>query len=195
MVVSSVSVFGQSGQVPRRRPGRLSVDEAVRLAVAQNLGIRIERLNPEIQDVAIAQTRGAWVPSLLTSLNRTSTSTAPTNPFAGGLNKITDNQVRNGAGRHASPADRRRLQPDLEQLAALVEQLLPDLQPADASSLAVDFTQPLLRNFKIDNTPAAARDQPQGPRERRHDAPADDHPDRAQREERLLGSWRSRSTT
>ncbi len=102
------------------------------LAVAQNLGIRIERLNPEIQDVAIAQTRGAWVPSLLTSLNRTSTATAPTNPFAGGLNKITDSRLETSLGRHPGAADRRRLHADLEQLAALVEQLLPDLQSAAA---------------------------------------------------------------
>ena len=53
--------------------------------------------------------RGAWVPSLLTSLNRTSTASAPTNPFAGGLNRITDTRLETPAGRHPGAADRRRL--------------------------------------------------------------------------------------
>ena len=38
---------------------RLSVDEAVKLALEQNLGIQIERLNPQIQDIAIAQARSS----------------------------------------------------------------------------------------------------------------------------------------
>ena len=58
VIVSSVSVFGQVvGQLPAATTRRLSVDDAVKLALEQNLGIRIERLNPEISDVAIAQSR------------------------------------------------------------------------------------------------------------------------------------------
>ena len=174
LLVSSVSVFGQSGQVPAASTRRLSVDEAVRLAVAQNLGIRIERLNPEIQDVAIAQTRGAWVPSLLTSLNRTSTSTAPTNPFAGGLNKITDSrfetalgvtQVLPTGGDYSLTWNSSRLSSSNFFQTFNPQYVEPRgrLHPAAAPEL------------QDRQHPAAARDQPQGPRERRHDAPADDH--------------------
>jgi len=152
VLASSVSVFGQAGQVPAATTRRLTVDEAVKLALEQNLGIRIERLNPEISDVAIAQSKGAWVPSLLTSVNRTSTATAPTNPFAGGLNKITDSRLETQFG---------------------VQQLLPTggdyiltwnssristsnffqtYNPQLLSTLGVNFSQPLLRNFKIDST-------------------------------------------
>jgi outer membrane protein TolC len=152
LVVSSVSVFGQSGQVPAASTRRLSVDEAVRLAVAQNLGIRIERLNPEIQDVAIAQTRGAWVPSLLSSLNRTSTSTAPTNPFAGGLNKITDSRFETALGvtQVLPTGGDYSLTWNSSRLSS--SNFFQTFNPQMLSSLAVDFTQPLLRNFKIDNT-------------------------------------------
>jgi hypothetical protein len=48
VLASSVSVFGQAGQVPAATTRRLTVDDAVKLALEQNLGIRIERLNPEI---------------------------------------------------------------------------------------------------------------------------------------------------
>src|SRR5688572_6268107 len=99
VLMSVVSVFGQSGQSgAAASTRRLSVDDAVRLAVEQNLGIRIERLNPEIQDVAISQTRSSWSPSLTSSLQRTSIDSAPTNVFAGGLDKITDSRVETAVG-------------------------------------------------------------------------------------------------
>ena len=46
-----------TARVPGRRgPARsLSIDEAVQLALQQNLGIQIERLNPQLQDYTIAQ--------------------------------------------------------------------------------------------------------------------------------------------
>jgi hypothetical protein len=76
-----VSAFGQTGQSPlaislqnaaaqtaaqppTESVRRLSIDEAVALALEQNLGIRIQRIDPQIQDVGIAQARSFWAPSL-----------------------------------------------------------------------------------------------------------------------------------
>ena len=150
--VSSVSVFAQNGQPPAASTRRLSVDEAVRLAVAQNLGIRIERLNPEIQDLAIAQSRGAWVPSLLTSLNRTSTASAPTNPFAGGLNRINDTRLEGllGVTQVLPTGGDYTVSWNSSRLSS--SNFFQTYNPQLLSSLSVDYTQPLLRNFKIDNT-------------------------------------------
>src|SRR5581483_4762226 len=81
MAVTSVSASGQTGQSlsaavqsaaaqvagqpesngPVRR---VSVDEAVRLALEQNLGIRIQRIDPQIQDLGIAQAKSFWAPNL-----------------------------------------------------------------------------------------------------------------------------------
>ena len=150
--VSSVSVFAQNGQPPAAATRRLSVDEAVRLAVAQNLGIRIERLNPEIQDLAIAQSRGAWVPSLLTSLNRTSTASAPTNPFAGGLNRINDTRLEGllGVTQVLPTGGDYTVSWNSSRLSS--SNFFQTYNPQLLSTLSVDYTQPLLRNFKIDNT-------------------------------------------
>ena len=150
--VSSVSVFAQDGQPPAAATRRLSVDEAVRLAVAQNLGIRIERLNPEIQDLAVAQSRGAWVPSLLTSLNRTSTASAPTNPFAGGLNRINDTRLEGllGVTQVLPTGGDYTVSWNSSRLSS--SNFFQTYNPQLLSSLSVDYTQPLLRNFKIDNT-------------------------------------------
>src|SRR5262245_60869918 len=40
----------------------LSIDEAVQLALQQNLGIQIERLNPQLQDYTIAQALSNYTP-------------------------------------------------------------------------------------------------------------------------------------
>ena len=41
---------------------RVSMDDAVRLALEQNLDIQVNRLNPQISDLDIAQARAAWTP-------------------------------------------------------------------------------------------------------------------------------------
>ena len=46
----------------------LSVDDAVALALEQNLDLRVERLNPLIQDLSIAETRSVYTPTLSTTL-------------------------------------------------------------------------------------------------------------------------------
>src|SRR5436190_9857925 len=53
---------------------RLSIDDAVRLALEQNLGIQIERMNPRIQELAIVQARSLWTPSVSTTVTNNSTN-------------------------------------------------------------------------------------------------------------------------
>ena len=79
LVASSVSAFGQSGQSrlsaiaqeaarglalqPGETLRQLSIDEAVRLGLEQNLGIQIQRFDPQIQDTAVSQARSFWSPT------------------------------------------------------------------------------------------------------------------------------------
>src|SRR4051812_5561587 len=88
MVTFSVSAFGQSGQsrppstaqsaarAPALQPGetprRLSIDEAVRLGLEQNLGIQIQRYEPQIQDVGVSQARSFWAPQVSATLSKQS---------------------------------------------------------------------------------------------------------------------------
>src|SRR5882762_535810 len=59
-----------AGEVVRR----LSLDDAVKLALEQNLGIRIQRIDPQIQDVGVAQARSFWAPNLATTFTRNAQS-------------------------------------------------------------------------------------------------------------------------
>src|SRR3982750_2574057 len=58
----------------------ISIDDAVRMALENNLGIQQERLNPQIRTLGIASAVGAFRPELFSTLNRGS-STAPPQTF------------------------------------------------------------------------------------------------------------------
>ena len=59
---------------------RLSIDEAVRLALEHNLGIQIARFDPQVQDLTVAQARAAWVPSFTDTFLKNSQD-SPNNNF------------------------------------------------------------------------------------------------------------------
>src|SRR5262245_37016113 len=60
---------------------RLTADEAVRLAVENNLGIQISRLDPQIEDLNILSARGAWAPSFNSQFANNSFQRPSTNLF------------------------------------------------------------------------------------------------------------------
>ena len=113
-ITMSVSAFGQSGQsslgaaikaaaesaVPE--PGevvrRISIDEAVKLAMEQNLGIRIQRIDPQIQDTGVALARSSWAPAFSTTINRQSQSSASTSALSGGATSIANGTFATAVG-------------------------------------------------------------------------------------------------
>ena len=42
----------------------VSIEEAVRMALENNLGIQIEKLNPQIQVLGVSRARAVYAPSL-----------------------------------------------------------------------------------------------------------------------------------
>ena len=80
---------------------KISIDDAVRLALEQNLDIQVDRLNPQISDLDIAQARAAWTPEVSATL-ATIGSDSPVNSFLvaaeGGATKTTDRRFSTGLG-------------------------------------------------------------------------------------------------
>jgi len=112
IVASSVSAFGQSGQSRLTeiaksaatglalQPGEtlraISIDEAVKLGLEQNLGIQIQRYDPQIQDTAIAQARSFWAPQFSTTLTRASNEQPVVNIFSGNQPSTSSGQFFSG---------------------------------------------------------------------------------------------------
>jgi outer membrane protein TolC len=130
---------------------QLSVDDAVRLALEQNLGIQIERFTPQIRDIAIAETRTAWAPNLTTNIMTTSTDTPATNLFAGGQTKVTDNRFQTSFGIRQLLPTGADYQLAWDNFRTTSSNFFNTFDPVLRSNVSFDITQPLLRNFKIDS--------------------------------------------
>ena len=73
---------------------QLSIDEAVSLALEQNLGIQIERFNPELQDLNTAQILSNYVPRFGAGVFTQSQDQPPSSFLSGGDDTISLRQLR-----------------------------------------------------------------------------------------------------
>ena len=138
-------------QAPPAAVRRLSVDEAVKLALEQNLGIQIERLNPQIQDVAVAQARSFWVPNFTSSFFNNSTNNPPTSALSGGQSKITDSRLSTSVGLNQVLPTGANYSFGWNSARATSTNAFSNFDPILQSNVSLNVTQPLLRDFKIDN--------------------------------------------
>ena len=148
---SIITTTAQVPTAPSEAVRRLSVDEAVKLALEQNLGIQIERINPQIQDVAVAQARSLWAPQLSSNFNNNSTSNPPTNALAGGVTKVTDSTLSSSVGLAQVLPTGASYAFGWNSARASTTNIFSSFDPLLRSNVFLNVSQPLLRDFKIDN--------------------------------------------
>ncbi len=136
-------------QAPNVR--RLTVDEAVKLALEQNLGIAIERLNPQIEDVAVAQARSYWVPTFSSTLQNVSQNTPSSSFLSGGQQKITDSRLSTQVGVDQILPTGASYSFAWNSARSTSTNLFQNFDPLLSSNVAFSFSQPLLRNRSIDS--------------------------------------------
>jgi HAE1 family hydrophobic/amphiphilic exporter-1 len=144
---------------PQVQPGQtvlnLTRDDAIRLALENNPDLAAARFDPAIGDADVAAARGAFMPTLQSGFQRNSQQQPPTNLFAGdqgiqsnlwstnvGVNQL----LPWGGGTYSAGMDAARTSTD---------SLLTSLNPELGAGLSLTFSQPLLRDFRID--PARAQ--------------------------------------
>ncbi len=129
----------------------LTVDEAVTLGLEQNLDLRVERLNPQIQDLGVAEARSVYTPMLSTTLQGNNRN-SPSNSFlSGGDLKVTDRLLSDSVdvvqdvpwagGRYSASWDNSH---------SSTTNIFSSFDPILRSNLNLSYTQPLLRNLRID---------------------------------------------
>jgi outer membrane protein len=166
IVITSVSAFGQTGQSPlsaslhaaaqnaAQQPAesvrRLSIDEAVKSALEQNLGIRIQRFDPQIDDIGIAQARAFWAPNLTTGVQRQSQSVQSTSAFSGSGSSINVGSVGSQAGISQTLPWGTNYSATWNGTHLTTTSLSSTFNPELRSNLDFQLSQPLLRNFEID---------------------------------------------
>jgi outer membrane protein len=149
-----------SAQPPAAQPAadgrpvrRLTADEAVKLAIENNLGIQVSRLDPQIEDLNILSARTAWAPAFNTQFQNNSLQRPSANVFTG--------------------SDTGNFKQDTFNSNFGIQQTLPwggvydvgwdnsrqtnnnsgtTWRPQLNSSLALNYQQSLMRNWAIDST-------------------------------------------
>jgi outer membrane protein len=161
---TAVSAFGQisfssalqtaAGQVATQPAAetvrRLSIDDAVKLALEQNLGIRIQRIDPQIQDVGIAQARSFWAPNLQTNFSKNSQTQQPTSSLAGGATNILNSNINTAVGVNQTLPWGAQYAATWNSSRFTTTNQFQSFSPQIGSNLNLQFSQPLLRNFEID---------------------------------------------
>lgn len=132
---------------------QISSDEAVRMAIENNLGIRAGRLSPQLQALALSQTRASYVPNLISTFSKSSGTSPPEDFLTGSSNVLTSGGLRtNGGVQQLLKWGGGRYQLTLDGARNTTSNKSSVYNPKLSSNLNFNYTQPLLRNFTIDST-------------------------------------------
>ena len=150
-VFGAATVHAQTPSAPAAPERRLSITDAVQLALEQNADLEVVRLTPQLQDLAVSQAQAAWAPSI-TSLFQSDNRDNPVNSFlSGGQNRVENNQtVLNFGLTSALPWYGSSYRVGWDNSRATTNNQFTNFSPQTGSTLTLNFTQPLLRNFKTD---------------------------------------------
>ncbi len=153
LFVANASVSGQTPApvAPDSLTRRLSVEEAVRLALENNLGIQIAKVSPQIQDLAISVTRASWAPTFTTGLQQSSTDSPATSFLSGGQDKTSDARLTGSAAVQQLLKKGGSYSLGWDNSRATTTNAFSNFSPQTRSALSLHFEQPLTRNFGIDS--------------------------------------------
>ena len=165
LITAVVAVFGTPASVFAQAAGsqqlaagapqvrRLTADEAVALALENNLGIRIARVDPQIEDLNLVGARSGWSPSFSSTFQSNSSNSPNQNFLAGAQGTTTtSDQFSNSVGIQQTLRWGGSYDVGWDSSRVTSNSSFSTFSPQVRSSLSLSYTQPLLRNFSIDST-------------------------------------------
>lgn len=141
---------GQPATAPLAQVIDLTQDDAVAKALKMNIELSVERLNPQLQDLALKGAFGAYVPTLGGTLGQSSSTTRPGNIYGGGV--IVNNQTTTYNFTASQPIrwTGGTASVNWGNSRQGTDNIATTLNPRYDSSLRASLTQPLWRNRAID---------------------------------------------
>ncbi|MEO8680833.1 MAG: TolC family protein [Vicinamibacterales bacterium] len=131
----------------------MSIDDAVATAIEQNLDLQVQRINPQIQDAGIGIFRANYTPLFAAQVNLVD-QTQPSSSLLSGSNtsiKSTRNTFDFNVNQQ-TPWHGGSYSVDWSNGRTTSNNIFTSFDPQLTSTLSASYTQPLLRNFKIDGT-------------------------------------------
>ena len=169
----------------------LTVDDAIERALDRNLDIAVERLNPQLRDLSIAEANAAFMPNLNSSFDLGRSVTPSRSQLDGRLSQLPVNTETGAAGIGIEQATRwygGRYTLDWDNGRTETNNVFFSYNPSFRSFVALGYTQPLLRGPADRRAAAPVAGQPAQPRHLRHRPARDDHQHRGGGAPRLLGA-------
>ena len=139
-----------AAQAPAATTRRLTVDDAVAMALESNLGIQAERLSPQIQDFSVAQARAAYAPVLNAGFSRTSDTSQRQNQFEAPNPTVSNVGFANTTGIQQQLPWLGGSYTATWQASRSETDSYSSFNPILSSNFTVNYSQPFLRNFQID---------------------------------------------
>lgn len=139
--------------VQSAEPFSLSLEEAIRKALANNNDIDVSRDDVRFQETQIRSLRGTYDPvfTVTPTYNRNSiTGSAATNDFS--VSSDLRHAIQTGGGNYSVFFNNTRTENAFSQAQVSNGNISGGSSAIYSSSLGIRYTQPLMRNFAIDNT-------------------------------------------
>ncbi|MBT8395726.1 MAG: TolC family protein [Gemmatimonadetes bacterium] len=137
----------------------LTLDEAIARALEMNLDIQAARLNPEIQNYSLFSARAAFAPTFSMTVGQNNSSQQSTSQLDGGIRTSTDRLTFNSSISKPVPWYGGRLSANFNNSRTETNNSFATLNPSFRSSFSLNYNQPLLSGFRVDNQRNALRTQ------------------------------------
>ena len=147
----------QPGTTQDNRPVvAITLDDAVKFALERNLDIAVQRLNPEINDIAYASIKSVYHPNLTSTLSTQSTTTPSTSTLSGsdttGSGIVGGLTNYNGGVAQSIPWGGGSFNVALNNNRQTTTSANVLYNPTFNTNWSGSYLQPLFRNFRIDAT-------------------------------------------
>ncbi len=154
--VASPQVATPAPPADARPVVHLSLDDAVKLALERNLDIAVQRLNPEINDIAIASLRSVYHPSLTSTVFNRAAANPSTTTIAGsttaGAAVNTTLTTYNAGIAQSIPFGGGNISVALNNNRQSTTNATSLFNPIYNTNWSGTYTQPLMRGFRTDST-------------------------------------------
>jgi outer membrane protein len=151
---AAVTPASQAAPIQEQKGGgaarRLTIEEAVQIALEQNLDVQVERISPQLASLDVDAAKSAWLPALTGALQFRNSDSVPDSFLSGANDTLTSRSFSGSAGLDQLFPTGTQLSIGYDAARSTSNNSFSSFNPRLSSALSFDVVQPLLRGFKID---------------------------------------------
>jgi outer membrane protein len=137
-------------QAAAGRTVSLTVEQAVKMALDKNLGIAVQRLNPQASDLVVANAKAAYLPVVTSLIGDQHQTSVPVTLLTGGQQVATSTGTVNGALAENVPWGGGSLNIAWNNNRVATNSFFYNYNPSFNATISAQYTQPLLRGLRSD---------------------------------------------